>query len=160
MTCLILTFFFLFGATIIGRLIFIQIFNHQLYKALALGQQQFSVKVQGKRGEIFLKNKGNLIPMDINKTWPLCYAVPKEIKDKEGVAEKLANILNLNQGEVFEKINSVESLFSAIKSKLTKEEVEDLKELNLAGVYLGNEVLRYYPQGAFGSQLIGLYTVL
>jgi len=154
-TNLILFFFFLFGATIIGRLIYIQILNRQLYKALALGQQQFSIQVQGERGEIFLKDRENLLPLAINKTWPFCYIWPKEIKNKEEVAEKLGSILNLDENEILEKIKNEESLFTPIKSKLTEEEVEKIKELNFGGIYLGKEVLRYYPQESLGSQVIG-----
>lgn len=154
-TNFILFFFFLFGATIIGRLIYIQILNRQLYRALALGQQQFSIQVKGKRGEIFLKDRENLLPLVINKTWPLCYASPKEIKNKEEVAEKLGNLLNLDKNEILEKIKNEESLFTPIKSKLTEEEVTKIQKLNFGGVYLGKEVLRYYPQESLGSQVIG-----
>lgn len=154
---LILFFFFLFGATIIGRLIFLQITNRDLYKALAQGQQQFSVQVQEKRGEVFLKDRENLIPLATNKTWRLCYAYPKEIKNKEEVAEKLGHILDLDKNGILEKIKNEERLFAPIKSKLTEREVEKLKELNFTGIYLGEEILRYYPQESLGSQLIGFF---
>lgn len=154
-TNFILFFFFLFGATIIGRLIYIQILNRQLYRALALGQQQFSIQVQGKRGEIFLKDRENFLPLAINKTWPFCYTWPKEIKNKEEVAEKLGSILNLDKSEILEKIKNEESLFTPIKSKLTEEEATKIKKLNFEGIYLGKEVLRYYPQESLASQVIG-----
>jgi cell division protein FtsI (penicillin-binding protein 3)/stage V sporulation protein D (sporulation-specific penicillin-binding protein) len=152
---LILIFLFLFGATIIGRLIYIQIFDYKLYKALAQGQQNLLVEVQGKRGEIFLKNGGGLLPLAINKTSQFCYLAPKEIKDKEEAAKKLSDILTLEKDEILVKIENEENLFAKIKSKLTEQEIENLKKSNLAGVYLGEENLRYYPQESFLSQVIG-----
>jgi cell division protein FtsI (penicillin-binding protein 3)/stage V sporulation protein D (sporulation-specific penicillin-binding protein) len=152
---LILIFLFLFGATIIGRLIYIQIFNYKLYKALAQGQQNLLVEVQGKRGEIFLENGNGLLPLAINKTWQFCYLSPKEIKDKEEAAKKISDILNLKKDEILAKIENEETLFVKIKSKLTDEEIENLKKSNLVGIYLGEETLRYYPQDMFLSQVIG-----
>lgn len=152
---LILIFLFLFGATIIGRLIYIQILNRQFYKALAFGQQQLLIQVQGKRGEVFFKNRENLLPLAINKTWQFCYILPREIKNKVDIAEKLAELLNLDKDEVLEKIKNTEALFVALKHRLTEEEVENLKKLNLTGIYLGEELLRYYPQEFLLSQVIG-----
>lgn len=152
---LILFFLFLFGATIIGRLIYLQIFNRQLYKALALGQQQLLIQVQEKRGEVFLKDRENLLPLAINKTWQFCYSSPKEIKNKEEVAKKLRDLLGLDKDEILEKIKNTNSLFTVLKHKLTEEEVENLKRLNFVGIYLGEELLRYYPQEFLLSQVIG-----
>lgn len=152
---LILIFLFLFGATIIGRLIYIQILNYKYYKALAQGQQNLLIEVQGKRGEIFLKNGDSLLPLATSKTWQFCYLSPKEIKDKTETAKKLSDILNLQEEEILAKIENEESLFVKIKSKLTDEELENLKKSNLVGVYLGEEALRYYPQELFLSQAIG-----
>ncbi|MBZ9569635.1 penicillin-binding protein 2 [Patescibacteria group bacterium] len=152
---LILIFLFLFGATIIGRLIYLQIFDRQLYKALALGQQQLLIQVQEKRGEVFLKDRENLLPLAINKTWQFCYSSPKEIKNKEEVAKKLGDILGLDRDEILEKIKNTDSLFTVLKHKLTEEEVENLKKLNFVGIYLGEELLRYYPQEFLLSQVIG-----
>jgi cell division protein FtsI (penicillin-binding protein 3)/stage V sporulation protein D (sporulation-specific penicillin-binding protein) len=151
---LILFLFFLFGATIIGRLFYLQILNHKFYKALAQGQQNLLVEVQEGRGEIFLKNGGNLLPLATNKTSQFCYLESKEIGSKEEAAEKLAQILNLDKEAILEKIKEG-NLFVKIKSKLTEEEIENLKKLNLKGVYLGQENLRYYPQESFLSQVIG-----
>jgi len=78
---LIFLFFILFSATIIGRLIYIQIIKGDLYKALAQGQQNFFTSNQGERGKIFLQDKnGNFYPVAVNKNWEMIYDVPKEIK--------------------------------------------------------------------------------
>jgi len=151
---LILFIFVLFGAAIISRLFYLQILNYKFYKALAQGQQNLLIEVQEKRGEIFLKNGENLLPLATNKASQFCYLEPKEVEDQEMTAEKLAEILALEKEEILEKIKE-ENLFVKIKSKLSEEEVEGLKKLNLKGVYLGQENLRYYPQESFLSQVIG-----
>lgn len=153
---LVLVLIILFGATIIGRLIYIQILDYQYWQALAQGQQQFFASLQGERGEIFLQDKGgNLYPLASNKNWPLVYLSPTEIEKEEEVAQTLSPILNLDQALILEKIQKKETFYQPLKNKLTEEEVANLRKLNLSGVYLGEESLRYYPQEFLASQIIG-----
>jgi cell division protein FtsI/penicillin-binding protein 2 len=146
---------FLFGAGIICRLVFLQILNHNYYLALAKGQQEFFEQIKGERGEIFLKDKeGNLYPLAINKEFFLVFVSPKEIKEKEKVAEILSEILNLEKGEILEKLKK-NSFYEIIKRKLNSEEIEKLKKLKFSGIYLKKETLRYYPQKTLLAKIIG-----
>ena len=149
---LIFTFFGIFWAAIFARLIFLQIFERGFYQAQALGQQMKLEEVEGQRGEIFFK--GNTKSLAINKEkWQL-YLLPKEIKDKKIVAETLANILNISSDSILLKIEK-EKNFLTIKSKLTDEETEKLKNLRLEGVHLEKVFGRYYPQNNLASQVVG-----
>jgi len=152
---LILFFVILFWAAIISRLVFLQIIHRDFYKAQALGQQKTLTLVEGKRGEIFIQDKEeNLIPLAINKNWPLVFCSPNEIKDKKETARHLSNVLNLDENLIFEKLKS-DSFYVKLKDKLTEEEVSKIKELNLTGVYADEILGRYYPQESLASQVIG-----
>ena len=148
---LILVFFILFSAVLLGRLIYIQILQIDFYKALAQGLQNFPTETQPERGEIFLKN-GEFLA--INKNFSLVFAVPKKVTETEKTAKALSEILNLPESIVLEKLKK-DTLYSPIKNKLTEEEVESIKKLNLSGIYLAEERLRYYPQETLASQIIG-----
>ena len=150
---LILIFIFLFGLAIIGRLFFIQIIKEDYYKALAQGQGLYNLEeeVAEERGGIFFKNGE---PLAINMEWPLVVACPLEIKEKNETAEKLAAILELDNDLILGKLKK-SSLYEVIKKKLSDEEIEEIKGLELAGVYLRKEVGRYYPQETLASQLVG-----
>ncbi|MCD6528133.1 penicillin-binding protein 2 [bacterium] len=152
---IVLGFIFLFGAAIISRLVYLQIFQGDLFKALAKGQQEMLGPVSGPRGEIFLKDKDSLTLLATNKTWKFCYLSPKKIKNTKKTVEELSQALNLDKNFISKKINNKESLFEVIKHKLSPEEVQKLKELNLPGVYLGREVLREYPQKTLAAHVIG-----
>jgi len=153
---LIFLFFILFSATIIGRLIYIQIIKGDLYKALAQGQQNFFTSNQGERGKIFLQDKnGNFYPVAVNKNWEMVYAVPKEIKEKEKTAEILSRVLDLESNSILGKINNEDSYFIPLKNKLSNKETEQLKSLEIPGIYTKEEVLRYYPQERLASHIIG-----
>jgi len=148
---LILVFIILFGAAIIGKLFFIQVFQGDFYRALAQGLYSLDEEIQGKRGEVFFKNGE---PLSINMDWPLVFSSPQEIKTEKETAEKLAEVLNLDKDLILEKLKK-DSLYSVIKKRLTNEEIENLRKIDLAGVYLGKELGRYYPQETLASQVIG-----
>lgn len=148
---LISTLILLFSVVIIVRLAQLQIFQADFYKAIAQGFNTFSEEVQGERGAIFLKNGESLA---INKNWPLVFASPPKVTDPEKVAESLSKILNLPESSISEKLKK-ETLYSPIKNKLTEEEAEALDSLDLPGIYLGQERLRYFPQETLASQVVG-----
>ena len=155
----------LFGAAIIGRLVYLQIIKHDLYKALAQGQQEPFQLIKGERGKIFFSG-GEILATNIKEKY--VFVSPQEIKEKEKTAEALSQIFNSDhnppvtpQGKtayevILEKLKK-NSLFEKIKSKITEEEEQALKEINLTGVYLGEAVFREYPQGAMVSQTIGFF---
>jgi len=141
----------IFSAAILGRLIFIQVIKNQYWRALAQGQQKSFVFSQGERGEIFFQDKTNLA---INQKSDFVYISPGEIEDPGGVADILSATLNLDKGSISEKIEK-SSFYEVVKKKLSQQELENLKKINLAGVYLGQEETRFYPFGALASQATG-----
>lgn len=149
---LILIFLFLLGFLLLGRLFYLQIIKGDFYQALAQGLSENFTKEQiASRGEIFFRNGE---PLAININWPLVFVTPIEIQEKEKIAEKLSEILNLDKNFILEKLNK-ESFYEVIKKRISTEEKQKIQELNLKGVYLGEEEGRYYPQEEFASQLIG-----
>lgn len=141
----------LFSLVILSRLFFIQVSNHDFYKALAEGLILSSNQTPVERGEIFLKNGE---PLAINKNWPLVFASPPKVTQPEQTAKILSEILNLPENLILEKLKK-DTLYSPIKNKLSQEEKEKIEKLNLAGIYLAEERLRYYPQETLASQVIG-----
>ena len=151
----ILVVIFLFGSVIMGRLFFLQVLEYDIYKALAKGQQKFFTEIEGDRGEILCQDKkGNLYPLAINKNIVLAYASPQDVKDKEKTSQILAEILNLEEDLLLEKL-SENNLYELLKNKLTNAEIEKLNEADLTGIYLREKEGREYPLENFASSLIG-----
>ena len=148
---LVFILFISFSAVLLGRLFFIQVIHNDFYKALAQGLTFPATGIQAERGEIFLKNGESLA---INKNFPLVFAVPPKVSDAEKTAQILSEILRLDKNFILEKLKA-DSLYSLIKNKLTQEETELIKNSKLAGIHLGEERLRYYPQESLASQVVG-----
>ena len=150
---LIFFLFLLFSAAIISRLIYLQILKGDFYKALSQGLNNSFSETQIERGEIFLKGGE---PLAINIDLPFVFASPRKIEKFEETAEALSQILNLDKNSVLEQLKKdKDKSYSLLKRKLTQKEVDDLKKLNLGGVYLDEEMVRYYPQENLASQVIG-----
>lgn len=152
---LILVLVFLLGAAVIGRLFHIQVLNYQKWRAWAQGQQKIFSEVKGERGEIFFQDGA---PLATNQRSFFVYAAPNEIENPEGTVKTLSPILALDENIVLEKLKK-ESFFELIKKKLSEEEVSRLKGINLPGIYLKEEIVRYYPQESLASQVIGFLDV-
>lgn len=148
---LILISILLFGAAIISRLISLQIIDYDFHKALAQGQQSAFKLIKGQRGQVFFSN-GEILAT--NSEGSYVFVSPEEIEEKEQTAEKLAEVLNIDEEELYLKIQK-DSLFEKVKEDLTEEEQEVLKQKNLEGVYLGQMAQRSYPQETMASGVIG-----
>jgi len=148
---LILILIIVFGAAIIGRLFDIQIIQHDLYKALAQGQQSAYESAKGDRGEIFFRG-GQILATNVREKY--VFISPEEIEEKERTAEKLSQILGLEKELILEKIRK-DNLFEEIKLDLTKKEKEDLEKADLKGVHLSEKVERSYPQRFMASVMVG-----
>ena len=149
---LVLIFIFLFAAIIVGRLAYLQVLEHDFYRALAQGQQEFFTTIKGERGEVFFRDEQ---PLAINRTFIYVFVSPPKIENPKETTIKLKEILGLEKDFVLERVTRQGSHFELLKRRLSDKEITKLKEIDLPGVYFGKEILRYYPQNLFASQIIG-----
>ncbi|MDO8486618.1 MAG: penicillin-binding protein 2 [Candidatus Staskawiczbacteria bacterium] len=161
----VLTLIMIFGAAIIGRLFYIQILNHKLYQAQALGQQSGFSEVHGQRGEVLFRNSqeskgaygtGDVKSLAINKERWAVFAIPQEVEDKDIFSELLGNAIGESKEFVFLKIENRDS-YTIIKKDLSKEYIDEIKKIKLNGAYLENIEGRYYPQEEMASKIIGFW---
>lgn len=148
---------FLLGLAITFRLYKLQIIDYDFYKELA-GEQHFVEKeIVPKRGNIFLLENKQLYPVATNRNLPTVVVNPNEIdKNKVNeIAEKISQILEIDKGEIIEKISKENDNYEIIKRKIDQGEVEKLKEEKISGIHLQDESWRYYPNGSMASQIIG-----
>lgn len=152
---LVFIFVILAFGLILSRLVYIQIGQGDFYSALAQGQQNYFQEVSGERGEIYIQNKkGEQIPLASNHSWYFAWISPKDILEKEETAEILSNILSLDKEAVLEAVNQDNS-YKIIKEKLSNEEIDQIGNLEVEGVYISKETGRFYPNNYLASKIIG-----
>ncbi|MFA5080509.1 MAG: penicillin-binding protein 2 [Candidatus Paceibacterota bacterium] len=150
---LILILIFLLGGVVLFRLFCLQINEGSKYKALASGQQNNVLDVEGKRGDVYFKGGE---PLALTEKDPLVYISPEEIENKDLAAEKLAAILNIDEDEIIQKMNYEGSFYQIIKRDISREIADKVKEAGIKGVGIDEKKeKRYYPSGKTASQIIG-----
>jgi len=152
----LLAFIFLVYGVVACRLFFVQVLKHGVYDALAQSQYQLWQKIIPQRGEIFVQDKyGETSPLATLRQYPLVFLAPSEIKDQEAVVNKLSEILSLDRQILSDKVSRVDNPYVPVKSKIDDQAADKIKALNLKGVYVVSENLRWYPQGDLAAHILG-----
>ncbi|MBU2036709.1 penicillin-binding protein 2 [Patescibacteria group bacterium] len=146
----------LVAGVITVRLFSLQIIRHGFYAALAKDQHEVIEKLIPRRGEIFIQEKGGAWhPLAVNRSFQTVFLVPKEVIDKNEVAEKLTQLVDVPIAEILAKLQNSQDPYEPLKSKLDDEIAAQIKNLNLSGVHLTSEDWRWYPQGSLAANVLG-----
>jgi len=147
-------------AYLIFNLYNLQIKQGGYYTARAESQYKLAGFLEPHRGLIYFTNKaGDLVPVALNKSYPVIFAVPKEIEDADEAIEMMSPILDIQSDEARNEIrNSLKdknSLYRLLSKKAAPEQVKKIKELKLSGIYVDEKDFRFYPFNELGSHLLG-----
>ncbi len=147
----------------IGRLFYFSIIKGDELQKKAYSLQLRDTTISAKRGSIYDTNGKTLAQSATVWQVVLAPAYFKTDEQRTFVAQKLAEILDLNQNDVYEKTKE-NNYYSVVKRKVETTEKEKVLKLSkeLAKKYdLGNVIeliedyKRYYPYGDFASTIIG-----
>lgn len=138
------------------RLFFLQVIRHNHFLVLANSQHWSKDILEPKRGIIYAKDyyTGELVPLALNQSLGLVYAVPAEIKESKLIAQKLAPTLGLNEDEILEKFKT-SRFYVPLKRKLSEEKINEVKNLGLQGIFVTNEYWRLYPENELLAHVLG-----
>lgn len=148
---------FVVAAGVIARLFMLQVMHHGWYVALAEGRDAFANSFTPVRGQIYFRdatNKDSLLPVATNREMRLLYAVPKEVKDPEGTALKLAELLPVDKDVLLSKLQS-RGQYVPLAHELTKDLAQKVLRKKLPGIRDEQELTRYYPFADTTSHLTG-----
>lgn len=137
---------------IVYRLVSIQYVYASKYKNYAEFQHKDEFIVNSKRGKILDRNEIELATSLIEKT---VYANPKLVISPDREAEALSGILDLDKNSIVTKLENKNLGFVYIKRQISSETAELISDLNLPGIYIQNEIKRYYPQNDLAASVIG-----
>lgn len=137
-----------------------QVLEHKLYEAKANDQYVTRQELQAKRGTIFLEDFGKnqtseKFPIAINIAKYAVEVVPKNIKDKNAAAEKIAAILGVPKEEIFNKINNNRLYIPPLARRLEATKGDAISNLKIEGVSVVSEEARFYPEGTLAAHILG-----
>lgn len=112
------------------------------------------IPFEAKRGEIMDRND---VVLATNVSSPSVLVVPRQVKDPVDTAEKLAQVLNMDKKRAYELITKKESIvrINPEGRKISKEKANEVRALNLDGVYIAEDSKRHYPFGSYLSHVLG-----
>ncbi len=139
------------GLVLVGRLVHLQIIQHDRLAAQSDKQYLRTVEITSGRGNIYDRNRNQLAT---NIRVESVYADPKSVAEKTATARILARVLKLNPQTVLKKLKSNRH-FVWIKRKSELNAVEKLKQLDLVGVGFIAETKRYYPKRKLAASTLG-----
>jgi len=145
--------FLVFLIFCIARLFFIQFFRSAYLAGIANKQHNLFVELEPLRGIIY---DTNLKPQTINIPVDSLFASANAIqdKDKEALIRQLPHILNINQAYLRDRLYRKKS-FIWLARKITPEQSQAIKRLNIKGLGFLRESKRSYPNSYLASHIIG-----
>jgi cell division protein FtsI/penicillin-binding protein 2 len=144
-----------FTFAVILQLFKLQVKNNSKYVALAKKQHNMSRSIMPSRGEIFLRQKDEKFSVAINKELKTVFAIPKEIEDPALVAQKIASILELDEGDIIKKLSKKDDMYEVLKRRIPNELFLGIEKMELKGIYGESEYWRYYPGNSLAAHTLG-----
>ena len=139
---------------IVLKVFYIQVFQYNKLNSLASDLWSRNLPIKASRGKILDRN-GKVLADNITTT--SLYLVPNQIVNKEEVATRLSEILQISYDDMYKHITKKTSLERVHPEgrQLSFEIADKINELHYDGVYLLKESKRYYPYGKLLSQTLG-----
>lgn len=142
---------FLILTGLIGRLVYLMVFDAEYYQKRAEDLHKRERKIKAARGEIVDRNG---VMLATNKTVCTISVIHSQIKEPERVTEILAKELEMDQAEVRKRVEKVSSM-EKVKTNVEKEVGDKIREYNLDGVKVDEDYKRYYPYDSLASKVLG-----
>ncbi len=138
-------------AVLIGRLVYLMIFDADYYQELAQDLHEREREIKAARGEIVDRNG---VVLATNRTVCTISVIHSQVEEPEEVISVLSRELELDQAEVRKKVEKVSSM-EKIKTNVDKETGDRIRGYDLAGVKVDEDYKRYYPYDELASRVLG-----
>lgn len=142
---------------VICKLSYIMVINHQWYVEKARMQHVKAENMPTKRG-LILDRKERELAINLDMESIICNPAQIEKSETQKVAVRLADITGKDARAMFTKLNS-DSRFCWIDRKVSPQVAEKVRNSNIKGIALTNEMKRVYPKRSLAANLIGFVDI-
>ncbi|MDR7243477.1 stage V sporulation protein D [Priestia megaterium] len=113
-----------------------------------------NIPFEPERGKILDRND---VALATNKSAPTVLVMPRQVENPAVTAEKLAKVLGASKEKVYEQITKASSsvYLRPEGRKISHAKANEVRNLNLKGVYIAEDSKRYYPFGSYLSHVLG-----
>lgn len=144
------------AAIFVVRLFYLQIIQHDTYKARAVAEQQSRFVIPASRGLIYAKSGDNVVKLVMNESVYTAFADPVVVDEKDKVVDVLRRVAGGNLRTDFEKLlDKKDSRYQILATKLTRVQADKIKAEHLRGIGFQEVSQRVYPEGPLAAQVLG-----
>jgi stage V sporulation protein D (sporulation-specific penicillin-binding protein) len=137
-----------------ARVVQIQIFKHEHYEARAHQQWTRDIELAAERGNMY-DRQGRPLALSVTR-WRVGVA-RSLVKDRDKLADLLAEVLEMPRRDIIRKLRSGES-HVVLGRKVVLSREDKIRLSRQPAVTLDDMRSRIYPHDAVGAALIGFYT--
>ncbi len=134
-----------------GRLVYLMVAKSDYYAAMAQELHEREREIKAARGRILDRNG---IVLADNKTVCTVSVIYSQMEDREAVIKMLCEELELTEEYVRKRVETY-SARERIKSNVSKEIGDRIREYDMPGVKVDEDYKRYYPYGMLASKVLG-----
>lgn len=138
------------------RLFVVQIINGKQLQTKATDQWTRDLALTAPRGSFFDETGDSLA---VSYTTYDVYVRGREIVDASSTADFLANLLNLDRQKTFDKVSKKNVSEVLLKMQIEADVAEKIYQQKIQGIYLSENVGRYYIYGNLMTQLLGFSSI-
>lgn len=141
-------------AALIVRLGYVQLWKGDELSRKAEDSWRRDIPFQAKRGEIVDRNG---VRLAYNISSPTVWAIPAQIQDAPGTARKLAPVLGASESKLLAQLTK-KDMYVDLKPtgrKITLEKAQQVRDLGLPGIVVGEDNKRYYPFDSLAAHILG-----
>lgn len=135
--------FALLIVALVAQLLRVQILDRDRYVSWGEDQRLRTTELPGERGDILDRN-GEELAISLNT--PVIYTDPLLVSSPAEAAEALAPVLNQDAAEL-EAILASDGRFAYLERQSTERVADQVRALDLDGVFIGEEPKRFHPNG-------------
>ncbi|MCE2705627.1 MAG: penicillin-binding protein 2 [Proteobacteria bacterium] len=148
---------FIIIATVICRIVYLNTFNTHFLTRELDSRIMRTIKVTAMRGSVMDRNNN---PLAVSTPVASIWVDPTQLDNltKEQI-EKAANILGMTVTELNGKLNQKSKTFVYLKRAITLSQAEQIRKLNIDGVYSLQEFKRYYPYANLTAHVVGFNNI-
>ncbi len=142
-------------AVVVARLFSIQIIEHDKWVSLANEQHTMLETIVAKRGEIYMMDGNEAVPIVLNQT-AYSVIIDPAVTNKEkikGALEKFAkDNITVNIDELYE----IEGLrYYVVARNVPRTAAKEIADEGISGVWFQMNNMRVYPEGTLAAELLG-----
>ncbi|MBT8091022.1 MAG: penicillin-binding protein 2 [Gammaproteobacteria bacterium] len=153
----VLAFFALVAATLVGRAVYLQVLDKDFLNKQADTRHLRTERISAHRGTISDRNGE---PLAISTPVDSIWVNPKEFASAVDDIPRLARALEVDSRTLMRRITrSMDKEFLYLKRHLNPEQAEKVLLLNLPGINVQREYRRYYPASEVTGHLLGFTNI-